>query len=95
MYSPFVVLPYHSSPWQWYTFDSSLTHTWPAPPPGAAVRDAAEGGAWLRIDDVVGAATAGADAAAAGVIGIAGLLFAGIAAAALDSLAPYHSFTPW
>src|SRR5450631_4526211 len=66
MYSPFLVLPYHLSPGQWYTLELLLTHTCPGPPPAAAT--VGMGVAALFVGGVpgVGVGDIGAFAAAAG-----------------------------
>src|ERR1700681_2983543 len=49
MYSPCLVLPYHSSPSLWNTFVEVLTQTLPPPPPGAAVIVEGSTGAALAV----------------------------------------------
>src|SRR5450631_3982703 len=85
MYSPFLVLPYHLSPGQWYTLELLLTHTCPGPPPAAAT--VGMGVAALFVGGVpgVGVGDIGAFAAAAG---------ADAADDFVEALVLYQSFTP-
>src|SRR5450432_1985426 len=78
MYSPFLVLPYHLSVEQWYTLDDVFTHTFPGPPPAAAV---------AGISVAFAADLAGAAAGA----GVAAAALAPLSAAFFSS---YQSLTP-
>jgi hypothetical protein len=96
MYSPCFVLPYHSSPLQWYTFDEVFTQTLPRPPPGAAaVGIAAVFSAGLGVGDAAAAAGAAAFSVDLSLFDpdvdpdeVADLLVA------VDFFPPYQSLTP-
>ena len=101
MYSPSLVLPYHLSPGQWYTFVLLLIQTLPADPAGAVATlgwaffaDGVVAESFPAFGVAVGAGVFLADEGIEGSAGDAPEAGAVFAAAIASFGALYHSFTP-